>query len=295
MLSRMFQSCKTRQSIYQSISPILFDVSLRDGIQNDDPCQWNIERKTAVLENIVSTHKPASIEIGSLVSPKLLPIMKDSLEMATIAEKVAHGKDVYMLIPSLAQLHIAIEHNIRRFSFITSVSDKFQQRNTRKSVHEKRAELKQMESIIAPLGDDTKTKLYISCITECPIMGPLDIHFVLHELLVYHYDFGFDELCLSDTCGSLQYDDFQYLVDGLFHFGVPMSKISLHLHCSPANATEIRRILWYAFDKNIRRFDVSTLETGGCSVSLSPDKRHPNLSYEVFHDCLDRYIEYHLS
>ena len=135
------------------------------------------------------------------------------------------------------------------------------------------------------------TKLYISCITDCPIAGKQDPDYILRELLMYHYSYEFDELCMSDTCGSLTFDDYEYLVDALIHFGVPPSKLSLHLHVSETNRDEIRKILWHSFQKKICKFDVSMVETGGCSVTMQPDQRLPNLSYDLFYHFLERYIE----
>jgi len=305
--------------IYSSISPILFDVSLRDGIQNADASKWSTDRKKAMLRHISETEHPTRMEVGSLVSSKVLPIMGDSLEMYhhgmdTLAK---NGVEVYMLVPSLSRLQTALNYNITNMSFITSVSDSFQRKNIRRTLEETKEELSKMSMLVKDMpairkklrsmpdakGEEyelftenvVRSKLYISCITECPISGKQDIDYVLREILMYHTKYEFDELCLSDTCGTLTFDDYEYLLDALLFFGVPASKLSLHLHVPDTNIENIRRILWYSFDKNVNKFDVSMVETGGCSVTMSRDKLLPNLSYDLFHRILDRYIQYHLS
>ena len=46
---------------------------------------------------------------------------------------------------------------------------------------------------------------------------------------------------------------------------------------------------WMNTDKNIIEFDVSMLETGGCSVTMG-SKTKPNLSYNLYYKFLCDYI-----
>ena len=287
-----YESC----DIYKSINPILFDVSLRDGIQNAEVSEWTTDRKKHVLRHIAQTEHPMSMEVGSLVSNKVLPILGDSLQLYKhgIDTLSQNGVYIYMLVPSLNRLYNALNYNIANMSFITSVSNAFQLKNTNRTLEETKKELKQIDTLV----NETMTirkKLYISCITECPIAGKQNMTDVIQEVLMYHVNYNFDELCLSDTCGTMTIDEYEYLLDELLMSGVPASKISLHLHVSDQNLENIRRILWYSFDKNVNRFDVSMVETGGCSVTMRKDKLLPNLSYDLFYRILDRYILYQLS
>jgi hypothetical protein len=139
-------------------------------------------------------------------------------------------------------------------------------------------------------NDKYVKKLYISCINECPISGKLDNDVVINEILHYNSRFSFDELCLSDTCGTLLYDDFVYIVETIHFFGVPLSKISLHLHVSPTNLTNLEYILRYCFRNGIRKFDVSMIGTGGCSVTMHRDKLLSNMTYDHFYEILNKHI-----
>jgi isopropylmalate/homocitrate/citramalate synthase len=299
-LHRLQPKCAIRSSVFSRINPQLFDVSLRDGIQNADATTWSTDLKMSTFRHIVSKQQPHAIEIGSLVSPKVLPIMNDSLYMLSYANshitslrltsEVPSSPKIYMLVPSLSKLQTAIDYGVRNVSFITSVSDKFQEKNTNRNLVETKTELVRMTSILKQYPH-IRSKLYISCITECPIVGKLDLDYVLRELLLYHFSYDIDELCISDTCGTLSADEYEYLIDSLIYFGVPVSKLSLHLHVSDTNRENIRKILWYSFQKKIRKFDVSMVETGGCSVTMRPDQRLPNLSYELFYHYLERYVE----
>jgi hypothetical protein len=187
----------------------------------------------------------------------------------------------------------AFEHNIKNFSFITSISEQFQIRNTKKTIKETKEEFHRIFS--KWFGEHEKDtynkKLYISCINSCPILGKIDNDFILKEILFYHAKYEFNELCLSDTMGTINYDDFEYIIDSCLLFGVPPSKISLHFHCSNNNYENLEKIIHYCFTKNLNKFDISMLDTGGCPVTMNSEQLSPNLSYDMFYKIIDKYIE----
>jgi hypothetical protein len=137
----------------------------------------------------------------------------------------------------------------------------------------------------------SRQKLYVSCVNRCPIIGRIDNDFIVHELLHYHTAYAFDEICLSDTCGTLTYDDFEYVADTILHFGVPASKLSLHLHVNDSNRNEVSQIVRYCLSKRITRFDVSMLTTGGCSVTMSEGQCLPNMTYDLFYELLLKHLD----
>jgi isopropylmalate/homocitrate/citramalate synthase len=310
-IKNTIQNCFKRKALLEKINPILFDVSLRDGIQNASPDAFPLSKKIEVFHSIIHANIAANIEVGSLASHKILPIMSDSLvffnhisnQMRDIKKRYECSRDldensivrfpkIYMLIPSIEKLRIARIHDITNFSFITSVSNQFQLRNTNKTIQEKKNELKAMSELLIrePRSQTFKTKLYISCINRCPFVGKIDNDLILKEILHYHNDYTFDEICLSDTMGSLHIDDFTYIVDNCIYFGIPPSKLSLHLHVKKDKFENIQEIIFHAFSKNINKFDVSCLETGGCSVTMKQGLT-TNLTYEMFYNTLLRHID----
>ena len=132
-------------------------------------------------------------------------------------------------------------------------------------------------------------KLYVSCINECPIEGKIDIHFIVNRILKLN-SMNVDSICLSDTCGTLNVDDFEYIVDTCAFFGFPLSKFSLHLHVKREREKEVERIIHKALDRKIINFDVSYLETGGCSVTMDKKNLVSNLSYDLYYKTLCNYI-----
>ena len=264
----------------------LFDVTLRDGLQSTSKI-YNLIEKKEILQNII-LKRPQAIEIGSIVSSKILPQMNNSLELYQEAKEynivLGNSIDLYLLIPNLKGLEVASMNNVNKFSFITSVSDSFQKKNIGKTLVETKGQLRQMiENDI--ITSNTKIKLYISCITDCPIQGKIGYTKIIDEILYYYYSYeNLDELCLSDTCGTLQYDKFKLIIKELEKRQVNLGKFSLHLH-NQENKQNIQDIILYAMKKGMYRFDVSYMpELGGCSVTMKNTKG--NLSYEQIYNCL---------
>ncbi len=282
-------------------SPIPFDVSLRDGIQSipfEKQSEFTLNKKKEIFTNIMREYLPKHIEIGSIVSPSVLPIMKDSPELFKYGVKESakyfRQPQLYMLIPNIKNLEKAMSINgLENFSFITSASNEFQMKNTRKNLLENKKEIFSMMDFLnnSHLVDKYNVKLYISCINECPISGKLENFQVAEEILKYHHS-GVGKICLSDTCGSLDHGDFKEIMYRVNHYGMPLNQFSLHLHVNPARVDNVKKIMFSAFDFGITNFDVSELSTGGCSVTMKSQNICPNLSYDLYYETLAEYIEY---
>jgi len=306
LIKNKIMKSKRRSNIYNKINPILFDVSLRDGIQNAKIENFPLHIKKDIFNTIIYSNILNKIEIGSLASSKVLPIMGDSIDFFKyVSQKISDIKykndcsqnnmikipKIYMLIPSISKLIPAFDINVQNFSFITSVSNEFQINNNKKSLKETKEDFSKIFEMFMrePGSRNFQTKLYISCINECPIIGKIDNNTVINEILYYYNNYMFDELCLSDTMGSLKYDDFIYIIQKCRELGINISKISLHLHIKNDDIENVERILFYAFSNNINKFDISSLETGGCSVTMS-NKIVSNLTYDMFFKILWKYI-----
>lgn len=286
------------------VPPILTDVSLRDGLQGlSKECQetFTLNKKKDIFHNIIFNYKPKNIEIGSIVNPKVLPIMSDSLQLYDYAvdfikNGIKSDTYVYVVVPNEKGFNIGLSHGIKNYSFLTSVSNSFQQKNVNKTLLETKKELKKIfttiESIQKMKPNEFKTKLYISCITDCPLEGKIDNDDIIHEILYYHADFpNINEFCLSDTCGSLKFEDYKYIVDNCIYFGLHPSKLSLHLHVNKKNMKEFNQIIKHSINNDINRFDVSIMEYGGCSLTIHESKLLPNASYELFNSFFKAYSE----
>ncbi len=261
----------------------LFDVSLRDGLQSKNKV-YSLDEKKNILHDIINKFDPKSIEIGSLVSKKILPQMGNSIELYQYAKKLNKKTNFFMLIPNLNYTKKAIKNNIENLSFITSISNDFQMKNVNKTLDETKKELILISEYIKN-KNIKNTKLYISCINICPIFGILNNNFIINEILYYNKLNCFDELCLSDTCGNLEFNNFKIIIDSIID-QIDSCKLSLHLHVSD-NYDNIKKIIHYSLEKNINNFDISILNDGGCSVTIQKDKLNNNLTYEILEKILN--------
>jgi pyruvate/oxaloacetate carboxyltransferase len=135
-----------------------------------------------------------------------------------------------------------------------------------------------------------KVKLYISCINECPIEGKISLSKIINHIYCLNM-LNFDKICLSDTCGSLTNSEFIKIMDSILkNIKIDVSKISLHLHIKPERENEVEDIVHTALDYGINEFDVSELNTGGCSITMENNKLSPNMNYEQFYRFINNYL-----
>jgi hydroxymethylglutaryl-CoA lyase len=223
-----------------------FDVTLRDGIQsltNEEQVIFTTDNKKFLYNFIIQKYNPKNLEIGSCVNNKILPIFNDTKELFNYVEN-NHNKNKghYVLIPNHDKLYDAIKFGVKHFSFITSVSDSFQIKNTKKSISENYSNLNNMMVYLDDLLiEKYKVKLYVSCINECPIEGKIDIQKIVDELFTLSL-LKFDNICLSDTCGSLTHRDFVDIIENTKKVGIDIKKFSLHLHVKQEREDEVEKI-----------------------------------------------------
>ena len=286
---------------YNEISPILFDVTLRDGIQK--LYHMSTYDKIVNFNTILRQMEPTKIEIGSLVSPKILPIMQDTpqlfqeckqfieninpvQELRTSANyKYIDKPDLYVLIPSKKEKYDqAVRMGIQNISIMSSISDHFLLANTKKNMENTKKDIKRILN-----DNELNVKMYLSCINECPISGKIDNHKVVDEINYYNDNYKIDEICLSDTCGTLNFEDFKEILDNSLE-KIPSHRISLHLHTN--DMVELKKIITYSLDKDVKKFDVSAFQDqGGCSVTIKNELLNPNLTYDIFYEILLNYLQ----
>ena len=263
----------------------LFDVSLRDGLQTVKKI-YTLDEKKDLFHKIIKKYNPSSIEIGSIVNPKVVPQMANSLELYNyiLERKMNKNLDIYMLTPTLKSVLIGKENNVSNFSFISSVSNEFQLKNVNKSLIETKEEINNMFSNI----DRTdKVKIYLSCINECPISGIRNNDYIIEEFMYYYnrYNHKITDICISDTCGTLKMKDFKIIIDELLNkYGINQDYISLHFHTSnkPNDLVNLTLMLYYAKENNILKYDVSCMnDSGGCHVTMDENKLKANVSYDI--------------
>lgn len=256
----------------------LFDVSLRDGLQSQKKI-YSLEEKKVMLEEIINNYNPESIEVGSIVSDKVLPQMSNSIELYKYACSLDNNIKSYLLIPNKKKLEIALDNNVNNMSFISSFSNSFQKKNINKSLNETKDELEKINKILID-KNLYENKLYLSCFNDCPIEGEINSFDIINELLYYNKLESFNELCLSDTTGKLDSDNFKEIIYGASKI-INSNKLSLHLHVNKDDIENTIEIIDTALRVSISKLDISYIDEGGCSVTMDKNNLNANLNYNL--------------
>lgn len=285
----------TLKKLYTRINPILFDVSLRDGIQTMESIETF--EKMNHFNKIMREMTPMNIEVGALVSSKIMPIMKDTpkiykecIQMAENLNSIPELRDgsckeigipnIYVLIPgNKGRYKEAIELGIKNISIMSSVSESFMKKNVKMSIDDFKRDLSYFNGA-------EKLKIYLSCINECPIEGKMDLTKIIDEILYYNENPNVTEICLSDTCGTLTYTDFKKILQECKDNNIGMDLLSLHLHIN--NYKDTSNIIKHSLYNNINKFDVSAINGGGCKLTIANPEH--NLTYNMFYDILLSYM-----
>ena len=292
-------------NIYNDIlkKPRIFDVSLRDGLQSikiQDIKNYDLETKKKIYYDILDKHGPMSMEVGSYVSTKILPIFNDTIDFMKHLENIPEkgvNPEIYLFVPSFEKIteleknHGDIFQFCNNFSLITSCSFGFQIKNSRKTLNESKNELSQIIKFLnLKKGvNNFKIKLYISCINECPVNGKMDIDYIVDEIMYYYMNYKLDNICLSDTMGTLSPEDFEKIMQKSLYLGLNSSFVSLHVHLNDNDTNDEKRveqIINIALRCKIQQYDVSELKTGGCPILIEKNLQKSNLTYEIFYKCL---------
>lgn len=270
---------------------VLFDVTLRDGIQ----CMKDIiplEKKKMMYNHIISTYLPTSVEIGSLVSSKAVPQMIHTLDLYKYAEEISeelvgYTPNLYVLVPPYEKyINQAKENNIRNISIMNSVSDSFQIKNVKLNI-------KDTYNVIQNIRNNKEfdnIKLYLSCINYCPVSkNKININTIISYIKEY-IDLDINEICLSDTAGTLTENEFKILVKRILLDDIEPKNISFHFHKNKNNNSNVIKNTLYALQHGFKHFDVSNIETGGCHMTLSDKELSPNMSYTDIHKSFNEYM-----
>jgi hydroxymethylglutaryl-CoA lyase len=233
-----------------------------------------------------------AIEVGAFTSPKIIPAMQYTRDLLDYAYFLEPRGQYTILVPNHARFQKSLTDSIYQkvtgFSYITSASPAFQQKNTRQTLEETH---KDIVKCVNFAGINKTAKVYVSCINHCPLTGRVHdeaIYAAIRPYIVMVSNGEIDEVCLADTCGTLRRDDFQRIIETLYMLGLPYENMGLHLHVSmsdPVQCEEARRILWCAFDRGVGAVDVATSQGGGCSVTIAADKIAPNLTHDFYEEC----------
>ena len=253
------------------------DVTLRDGLQSF-PKLISPKNRFEIGKKIISLGLK-NIEVGSIVSDKVIPQMKDSMDVYKCMKQYNNTLNYYMLISNMKGIKMMMNNNVKNIAFFTSPSDTFNFKNINKTTDES---LGIINSMMQEINNDAYVKGYISCINECPYEGRLELVQMINTIISL-YEMGMDEICISDTLGTLTDEGLNEILYNLDED--VLDKLSIHLH--QKNNDNWKSVVDCCLHYNIISFDTSLLNLGGCPAAYSSNEKSGNLNLSNFTEYLD--------
>lgn len=202
-----------------------------------------------------------TIDVGSFVSPKAIPQMKDSAEVLHSLDLSKTDSKLLSIVANLRGAQDAVQHEMVDYlGYPFSISENFQMRNTHKTIAQSVDLLKD----IIELADskDKELVVYISMGFGNPYGDPWNVD-IVGEWAEKLSSMGVKILSLSDTVGTSDAETIDYLFSNLIK-RYPKVEFGAHLHTTPST--------WHekvdaAYKAGCRRFDGAIQGFGGCPMA----------------------------
>lgn len=233
----------------------IFEVSLRDGLQNETVVVPT-EAKLAHLQRLIDAGL-RDIEVTSFVRPSWVPALADA---ADVIAALPRDTDVrfWALVPNAIGLDRALSAGVQNICTFLSSSETHNLKNVNRTIRESLAGL---QRVIATAVDEGVTvRAYISTVFGCPYEGAVDPQRVV-DLALALREAGATTLALGDTTGVASPDKVVDMVERLTAAGVPLDAIALHAHDTRGTAVVNAYAGWQA---GLTQFDASVAGIGGC-------------------------------
>jgi len=213
------------------------------------------------------------LDLGSFVSHKAIPQMKDTAEVIKSIDLMDSKTELLTIVANLKGAKDALEFSeIHTLGFPLSVSNTFQLRNTNKTIEDSLIELEQISSLC--INKRKKLVVYLSMGFGNPYGDEWNEDLLNDYIRSLTSKMNIDTIALSDTIGIATPELVNTVFSNLLE-NKPNTELSAHLHVVPNLAEEI---LDAAFKGGCRRFDSAIKGFGGCPMAT--DKLTGNMPTE---------------
>jgi len=218
------------------------------------------EKKIRYINNLIKVGFD-TIDFGSLVSPKIIPQMKDTIEVLNNLDIGGSNTKLLAIIANTRGAIEALDHEeISYLGFPFSISETFQVRNTNKSIIEALNTIEEIQNLCLKKSRTLVT--YISMGFGNPYGDPYDVSIV--EQFVGILDkIGIKVISLADTIGVSEPESITYLFNKLKP-AYPHIEFGAHLHSHPDKSKEK---IEAAFNAGCDRLDGAIKGFGGCPMA----------------------------
>ena len=232
---------------------IIKEVAARDGLQAQ-PKQLTVEQRIALLGALAETGVP-ELEIGSFVSPKAVPQMAGTDE---IAANLPPAQLAYSaLVPNMKGYELAVLAGIRSHAIALAATEEMNQNNIRKSLEDTFVMGEEILDRAAAEGVDIHA--YLAVAFECPYEGAVEESLVMEQVdrLMQHQP---ARLMIADTIGAANPAAVHSMMHKLVDRYGP-ERLGCHFHDTRAMGLAN---VFAALQAGVRQFDASAGGLGGC-------------------------------
>jgi len=232
----------------------IYEVGPRDGLQNEERVVPT-EDKLRLIAGLADAGL-RRIEITSFVSPRWIPALADSRELASRVQR-REGVTYSALVPNARGLEGAKAAGMEEIAVFLSASETHNKKNVNKTIDETFAAF---EEVIPPaIEAGMRGRGYVSTVWGCPYEGEVDVErslAITRRLL----DMGCYQVSLGDTIGVGTPGQTERILDR-FAEEIPLDKLALHFHDTRGTALANALV---GLAKGITTLDASVGGLGGC-------------------------------
>lgn len=203
-----------------------------------------------------------TIDFGSFVSPKAIPQLKDTAEVLNNLDLTKSRSKLLAIIANERGAIDALQFDaIDYLGFPFSISEEFQQRNTKKSIDESLIHVEKIQNHCLKKGKELVVYLSMAFGNPYGELWSPEIAAKWSERLIKEFDIKI--LALSDTIGVSKPANISPMFELMIN-EFPNVEIGAHLHTSPDTWKEKVNAAW---DAGCRRFDGALKGYGGCPMA----------------------------
>lgn len=203
-----------------------------------------------------------TIDVGSFVSPKAVPQMKDTAEVLDKINWYESSSELLTIVANKRGAEDAVQFDqIDYLGFPFSISEKFQKRNTNSTIEESLSRVEEIQNLCEK--NHKKAVIYISMAFGNPYGEKWDPEIAIKWSERLHREIGIEIIALSDTIGVSDKNN----ISNMFNSLIPELEnveFGAHLHTTPDSWEEK---VAAAYNSGCRRFDGALKGFGGCPMA----------------------------
>ena len=226
------------------------------GIHDFIPTQDKIDYINKILKVGFDT-----IDVGSFVSPKAIPQMRDSGAVISGLDLDKSKSKLSVIVANRRGAHdaVAIEE-VSYLGYPFSISETFQKRNTNASIEESLQRVADIQAIT--IKNEKELLIYISMAFGNPYGDEWNVE-IAKSYVEKLISMGIKRFSLSDTIGVSTPESITYLFSNLIKV-FPDVYFNAHLHTTPDKWKEK---VHAAYEAGCRSFDGAIKGYGGCPMA----------------------------